>query len=105
MLILNLGCGTKTCSHPDVTNVDFSIYLRMRKSRVIRALAPLLIKGERLRRFNALPGNFVAHNLAAGIPFPDNSADAVYHVEKKPYKRRIDLEDPSDFLDNCVLEN
>ncbi len=79
MKLLNLGCGTKTCASPDVLNIDFSIYLRMRKSRLVRIAAPLLIKGDRLQHFKALPDNFMVHNLSKGIPLPDGSTDSVYH--------------------------
>lgn len=79
MKILNLGCGFKTSPSPDIVNVDFSIYLRMKKSRLVRLIAPLLIKGDRLRNFRSLSDNFLVHNIAKGIPFPDNSVDAVYH--------------------------
>ena len=38
-----------------------------------------LLKGERLDRFNSLPDNIMAHNLAKGLPFDSNSIDVVYH--------------------------
>ena len=79
MLILNLGCGTKTSNNPDVINIDWSIYLRVRKSALLRAGVPLFIRGERLERFKSLPDNIVVHNLAKGIPYNDGSVDAVYH--------------------------
>lgn len=79
MKILNLGCGHKISNHPDVLNIDWSIYLRMRKSKVLSALAPLLLSGERRERFTRLPGNILSHNLAKGIPFPDASVDVVFH--------------------------
>ena len=31
MRIINLGCGTKTCQNPDVINIDWSIYLVLKK--------------------------------------------------------------------------
>lgn len=46
---LNLGCGAKF--HKDWTNVDF------------------ISTGEQV----------IAHNLLAGVPFPDNKFDVVYH--------------------------
>ncbi len=79
MKILNLGCGTKASSSPDVVNVDWSIYLRLKRNRLLRAVVPLLAKGERLDRFNSLSGNIMVHNLAKGLPFASNSVDVVYH--------------------------
>lgn len=79
MKILNLGCGTKTSSEPGVVNIDWSVYLRLKKSRVLRFLSPLLLKGERLNRFRSLSHNIIVHNLAKGIPFDSNSIDVVYH--------------------------
>jgi SAM-dependent methyltransferase len=79
MKILNLGCGTKVSTRLEVTNIDWSMYLRMKRSRLLRAIAPLLVKGERLDRFNFLPDNIMVHNLAKELPFDTNSIDVVYH--------------------------
>ena len=79
MRILNLGSGTKTSSHQDVINIDWSIYLRLRKYRISRLLIPMLANRERLDRFNALSDNVLAHDLAKGIPFESETVDAVYH--------------------------
>lgn len=79
MKILNLGCGVKTSDKPQVVNVDYSIFLRIKKSRILRPFVPLVFRGERRDRFNSLPENILVHNLANGIPFEENSVDAVYH--------------------------
>jgi len=79
MQILNLGCGAKTSNAPEIVNIDYSIYLRVRKLRVLAPLVPLFFRGDRLKRFTEIPDNIMVHNLAKGIPFPDNSVDAVYH--------------------------
>ncbi len=79
MKILNLGCGVKTSNKPQVINVDYSIFLRIKKSRLLRSFVPIFFRGERLDRFKSLPENILVHNLANGIPFEDNSVDAVYH--------------------------
>lgn len=79
MKILNLGCGVKTSNKPQIINIDYSISLRIKKSRLLRPCVPLFFRGERLNRFNSLPENILVHNLANGIPFEDNSVDAVYH--------------------------
>lgn len=77
--LLNLGCGTKTSDLPGVVNIDWSVYLRIRRNWLLRALAPIAIRGERWERFNKLPDNIRVHNLAKGIPFQNGSVDVVYH--------------------------
>lgn len=79
MKILNLGCGSKVSADENVINVDWSIYLRFKRHPLLRTVAPLVMRGKRLERFSALPQNIMVHNLAKGIPFADNSIDAVYH--------------------------
>jgi SAM-dependent methyltransferase len=79
MRILNLGCGTKVSASPDVVNIDWSVYLRIKSSPLLRPLARLVATGERRARFDALPDNILVANLARGIPFADASVDAVYH--------------------------
>jgi len=79
MLVLNLGCGTKTSDSPNVVNIDWSPYLRLRQSRLLRAVGPLIARGERLERLRALPSNIMVHDLSRGLPFGAGSADAVYH--------------------------
>lgn len=79
MKILNLGCGTKTNSRPEVVNIDWSVMLRIRRNPALRSLASILLDGDRLARFRSLPSNVQLHNLARGIPYPDGSFDVVYH--------------------------
>lgn len=64
MKILNLGCGTKTSNKPGVINIDWSIYLRLRKMKALRSVVPLFVRGVRLERFNSLADNIMVHNLA-----------------------------------------
>lgn len=78
-VVLNLGSGVKTSAHPDVTNIDWSIYLRLKRAPLIRRIVPALLSGERRRRFADLPANILVHDLARGIPFNDASVDVVYH--------------------------
>lgn len=79
MKILNLGCGSKVSSNAAVINMDWSILLRVKKNFILSLFAPLLFRGERWNRFQTLPQNIVVHNLARGLPFEDNSIDAIYH--------------------------
>jgi hypothetical protein len=77
MNILNLGCQNKT--NPNVINIDFSIYLKIRKSPILFRIAPLFIGADRLIKLYNLPDNIIVHDLSKGIPFPSNSVDVVYH--------------------------
>jgi predicted SAM-dependent methyltransferase len=79
MKILNLGCGTKVSSHPAVTNIDWSVYLRLKRSWLFRTVVPLFVGGERLTKYRSLGKNVLVHNLAKGIPFASNTVDVVYH--------------------------
>lgn len=79
MLILNLGCGAKTCSSEEVINIDWSMYLRLRKNPLLRTTAPFFLRGDRRQRFLALPSNIMVHNLSKRLPFASDSVDVVYH--------------------------
>lgn len=79
MVILNLGCGTKTSAAVGVVNIDWSIYLRVKRSLFLRRLAPLVLRGARKLRFDSLSDNILLHDLRRGIPFPRESVDAVFH--------------------------
>lgn len=72
LVILNLGCGTRT-SHACV-NIDWSIHLRLRRWHLGR------LAGRRRRAaMDAIGGRVVVHDLRKGIPAADGSVDAVYH--------------------------
>lgn len=75
--VLNLGCGYATSAR--CTNIDWSLPVRLRGSRVGRRLAPLILTGERRRAYDAMQGDVMRHDLRKGIPFEDASVDAVYH--------------------------
>jgi len=79
MKVLNVGCGTKTSDHPSVINIDWSIYLRLKKIKLVTIFAPYFLSGERLERFNNLRENIKVSDLSKGIPYPDQSVDVVYH--------------------------
>jgi len=75
--ILNLGCGYRTSDR--CTNIDWSIPVRLKGSRVGRRLARMVLSGDRHREFQQMSDNVMRHDLRKGIPFEDNSVDAVYH--------------------------
>jgi SAM-dependent methyltransferase len=77
MLILNLGCGTKTS--PACVNIDWSMYLRLRRNALLQRLAPMVLTGERKQRFRSLPDSLVVHDLRKGIPAETGTVDVVYH--------------------------
>jgi SAM-dependent methyltransferase len=79
MLILNLGCGTRTAAHPDVVNVDWSLNIRIKKSRLLRLVALPLLDARRRSRLDQMKGELLAHDLSKGIPFASDSVDIVYH--------------------------
>lgn len=79
MKLLNLGCGHKVSVHPDAINIDWSMNLRIRKSPLLSALAPLVLSRARRERLARLPANIQAHDLSRGIPFGDNTSDAIFH--------------------------
>jgi SAM-dependent methyltransferase len=79
MRILNLGCGTRTCASPDVVNIDKSLYLTLKRNVLLRTIARPLLTPSRRAKLESLSANVVPHDVAKGIPFPDDSVDAVYH--------------------------
>lgn len=79
MIILNLGCGTKASDHLEVVNIDWSIMLRLKKNQILWKLISSLVDANRRQRLDAIPNNILVHDLAKGIPFPNQSIDVVYH--------------------------
>lgn len=79
MKILNLGCGVRTSDFAGVINIDWSIYLRLKRSALGQSLVPIVARGERREKFDSLPNNIMAHDLSKGIPFEDDSVDVVYN--------------------------
>jgi SAM-dependent methyltransferase len=79
MLILNLGCGTRTATHPDVINVDWSLNIRIKKSRLLHLAVSPLLDARRRSRLDQMAGKLLAHDLSKGIPFESDSVDMIYH--------------------------
>lgn len=77
MLILNLGCGSRTSRY--CVNIDWSPYLRLKRNRVAAGVAPALLRGERRERFQQLDESIVVHDLRRRLPIEDSTVDAVYH--------------------------
>jgi SAM-dependent methyltransferase len=75
--ILNLGCGTKTSAA--AINIDWSIYLRLHRSKIGHLLAPLWLSPARREAFRQISGTVVVHDLSRGIPAASGIVDAVYH--------------------------
>lgn len=76
-VILNLGCGTRTSAV--CVNIDWSMPLRLHRSKIGQSLASLILTGPRLEQFRAISGPVVVHDLRRGIPAEDSTVDAVYH--------------------------
>ena len=79
MIILNLGCGSKTSSHADVVNIDWSMMLRVKRRKALHAIVRRMADGDRRDTLDAIPNNILVHDLAKGIPFSSSSVDVVYH--------------------------
>lgn len=77
MKVLNLGCGYQTSRR--CINIDWSLPVRLKGSRLGRAVAPLVVTGERRIAYDAMADDLMRHDLRKGIPFPDRSVDGVYH--------------------------
>jgi SAM-dependent methyltransferase len=75
--VLNLGCGYMTSDR--CINIDWSLPVRLRGSRVGRRLAPMILTGDRRKAYDAMQGEVMSHDLRKGIPFADATVDAVYH--------------------------
>jgi len=44
MRIPNLGCGTKTSDYPGVTNIDWSMYLRIKRNPFLEKYCGVCVK-------------------------------------------------------------
>lgn len=77
MKVLNLGCGTKTS--PRAINIDWSMYLSIKKNWLFRLCSPLFSNVERQKKLRKLDDTILVHDVRKGIPFESNSVDAVYH--------------------------
>ncbi len=97
--LLNLGCGTRT--HPDWTNVDFSVYTRLRRhaglARLLHEVG--IISSQRWERLQALDADVVSWDLRRGIPFEDATFDVVFHSHLLEHLAR---EAAPAFLKECL---
>lgn len=99
MTILNIGCGTKT--HPDeqFINIDWSMYLSIKENPILSMMAPLFMNKERLAAFRSLSKSVRALDIKKGLPFPDNSIDAVYHCH---FLGHLDQPDALNFFEEVL---
>jgi SAM-dependent methyltransferase len=75
--VLNLGCGYQTSDK--CINIDWSVPIRLKASPIGRRIAPIVLDGERRVAYDRLSDNVMRHDLRKGIPYADESVDAVYH--------------------------
>lgn len=77
MKVLNLGCGTKT-SHKAI-NIDWSMYLSIKKNWIFRLCSPVFLNNERRNKLRNLDDTILVHDIKKGLPFDNDSVDVVYH--------------------------
>lgn len=75
--------------------MDWSIYLRIRSSKLLNFFSPLFVRGERAERFRKLSNNIRAYDLSNGLPFENDSMDVVYHSH---FLEHLDREVARQFL-------
>ena len=95
MLILNLGCGSKTCNNPNVISIDWSISLILKRNFFLKIFLSNFLSKERYLKIKDLPSNILVHNLKKGIPYLNNSVDVVYHSHLLEH---LDRSKAKDFL-------
>ena len=78
LALVNLGCGTKAATGERVVNIDWSVYLRIRRSRTLTLVTRPLLSEARRQHLASLPANVLVHDLSKGIPLPADSCEAVY---------------------------
>jgi SAM-dependent methyltransferase len=75
--VLNLGCGTKTSSK--AINIDWSMYLSIKKNWFFRLCSPLFLNDERRKKLRNLDDMILVYDIRKGLPFENGSVDVVYH--------------------------
>lgn len=90
MITLNLGCGSRTSER--CINIDWSLPVRLKASRLGSHLAPLVVRGGRRDAYDSLRGTLVPHDLRKGIPAADDSVDAVYHSHVFEHIDRVHID-------------
>lgn len=93
MIILNLGCGSKTSAL--CVNVDWSIYLLLARNRIFKNILGVFLTEQRRRKLYSLSDNVVVADLRKRLPFADESAHAVYHSH---FLEHIDRDSVPNFL-------
>jgi SAM-dependent methyltransferase len=102
LTILNLGCGTKTSQ--GCINIDWSPHLRIVRNPILYWFAKRILSEERLRHLEQLKGSIRIHDLRNGIPFPDNTVDAVYHSHLLEHIDRHISRDSQDLKNDPAIE-
>lgn len=99
LAIANFGCGPR--SYPGMNNLDSSIFVRLSKRpRLIRLLKTIgFVNFEREQFIQKFSPDILIHDLSAGIPFPDNSLDVIYHSH---FLEHLTCNDATNFTGKCM---
>ncbi len=77
LVLLNLGCGTKTSER--AVNIDWSIHVRIARNPLAMAVASRILSRKRVQALQSIRGTVQLHDLTKGLPYADGSVDGVYH--------------------------
>jgi ubiquinone/menaquinone biosynthesis C-methylase UbiE len=97
-VMLNIGCRTRT--HADWNNLDFSpIIFLVHYPLIADALFKSgLLSSIRYDRIKKTDPQIVSYNLRKGIPFQDNTFDAIYHSH---FLEHLDQDAAINILKEC----
>tara|TARA_Y100000589_G_scaffold324149_1_gene359838 strand:- start:4940 stop:5617 length:678 start_codon:yes stop_codon:yes gene_type:complete len=76
-----------------VLNIDWSVSLIIKKNFFLRILLSKLLSKERQNNLKKLSQNIIVHDLRNGIPYANNSIDAVYHSHLLEHIDRTEVKD------------
>jgi len=99
--ILNLGAGQK--AHPEMTNIDYSVFLKIAKSSLLKSVLKKtgFLTKERQVILDGFDKDAILHDLSKGIPFPDGSFNVIYHSHLLEHLDRVTART---FIEHCMAK-